>query len=144
MFLNISYIFHLRKRSKASTSSNQSTAAEQNAQRDNFRPDSEYADIPETAPSYKNAPRMYTTPIVKKYENFPQNTRGNIINTPRDLEEYEYISNSRRNNNIEPYSAITSREPATYEDLRTETRDNPDTTEMVYTKLDHDSVKRFS
>ena len=87
---------------------------------------------------------MYTTPIVKKYENFPQNTRGNIINTSRDLEEYEYISNSRGDDNLESRYAIITREPATYEDLRTETREVPDTTEMVYTKLDHDSAKRFS
>ena len=87
---------------------------------------------------------MYTTPIVKKYENFPQNTRGNIVNTSRDLEEYEYISNSRVDDNLESRYAIITREPATYEDLRTETREVPDTTEMVYTKLDHDSVKRFS
>ena len=87
---------------------------------------------------------MYTTPIVKKYENFPQNTRGNIINTSRDLEEYEYISNSRGDDNLESRYAIITRERATYEDLRTETREVPDTTEMVYTKLDHDSAKRFS
>ena len=87
---------------------------------------------------------MYTTPIVKKYENFPQNTRGNIVNTSRDLEEYEYISNSRVDDNLESRYAIITREPATYEDLRTETREVPDTTEMVYTKLDHDSAKRFS
>ena len=126
-----------------STPSNQSAAAEKNP-RDNFQPDSEYSEIPETAHNYENTPRMYTTPIVKKYENFPQNTRGNIINTSGDHEEYEYISNFRGNDNLESNCVVTTREPATYEDLRTETREVPDTTEMVYTKLDHDSAKRFS
>ena len=73
-----------RKRRTTSTPSNQSAAAEKNS-RDNFQTDSEYSEIPETVHSYENTPRMYTTPIVKKYENFPQNTRGNIINTSRDI-----------------------------------------------------------
>ena len=74
----------------------------------------------------------------------PVNTRGNIINTSRDHEEYEHISNSRWNDNIKSNCVITKRELATYENLRTETREIPDTTEIVYTKLDHDSAKRFS
>ena len=131
---------------KKTDSSNQAdTTEERMTHRDetNIQPTTEYAEISEAAHSYENTPGMFAAPVVKKYENFPQNASVNTINTSTDLEEYEYVSNSKVIGK-EENSYRNDKEPSTYEVLKTETKEVSDVAKDVYAKLENNSAKRSS
>ena len=109
----------------------------------NIQLTTEYAEISEAAHSYENTPGMFAAPVVKRYENFPQNASGNTINASMDLEEYEYVSNSKAIDK-EENNYKNDKEPSTYEVLKAETKEVPDVAKDVYAKLEHNSAKRSS
>ena len=140
------YLFRKRGTMKKTDSSNQAdTNEERMTRRDetNMQPTTEYAEISEAVHSYENTPGMFAAHVVKRYENFPQNAGGNTINASTDIEEYEYVSNSKPNgkeeNNYKNY-----KEPLTYEVLKAETKEVPDVAKDVYAKLENNSAKRSS
>ena len=107
------------------------------------QPTTEYAEISEAAHSYENTPGIHTTSVVKKYENFPPSASGNKINKSTDIEEYEYVSNSKVIGK-EENNCRNDKKSSTYEVLKAETKEVPDVTKDVYAKLEHNSAKRSS